>query len=99
MEPVVGRVFSGRVTNLLAFGAIVQLDGLQRRWEGLVHVSQLRREGRVANVSDVVQRNQKVGFIRFLGMYELRLTSVTFIAVFFVRFMLKCNHLTVQEPV
>lgn len=60
VEPVVGKIFSGRVTSILAFGAIVQLEGLQKRWEGLVHISQLRREGRVASVTDVVQRNQKV---------------------------------------
>ncbi|KAL7064562.1 hypothetical protein AAHC03_05512 [Spirometra sp. Aus1] len=66
LEPEPGQIYSGRVTNLLAFGAIVQLDGLQKRWEGLVHVSQLRREGRVANVSDVVQRHQKV-FVKVLS--------------------------------
>ncbi|VDK73663.1 unnamed protein product [Dibothriocephalus latus] len=66
LEPETGQIYSGRVTNLLAFGAIVQLDGLQKRWEGLVHVSQLRREGRVANVSDVVQRHQKV-FVKVLS--------------------------------
>ncbi|XP_014680531.1 PREDICTED: ATP-dependent RNA helicase DHX8-like [Priapulus caudatus] len=32
----------------------------QRRCEGLVHVSQLRREGRVTDVSDVVARGQRV---------------------------------------
>ena len=36
------------------------MEGLRKRWEGLVHVSQLRREGRVNEVSDVVQRGQKV---------------------------------------
>ncbi|KAF5402362.1 DEAH (Asp-Glu-Ala-His) box polypeptide 8 [Paragonimus heterotremus] len=60
LEPVIGAIYSGRVSNILAFGAVVQLDGLRKRWEGLVHISQLRREGRVVNVSDVVQRMQKV---------------------------------------
>ncbi|CAH8471663.1 unnamed protein product, partial [Heterobilharzia americana] len=60
MEPSIGDIYRGRVTNVLAFGAVVQLDGLRKRWEGLVHVSQLRREGRVANVGDVVNRGQKV---------------------------------------
>lgn len=55
-----GSVYTGRVTNILAFGAVVQLEGLKKRWEGLVHVSQLRREGRVSTVTDVVQRHQKV---------------------------------------
>ncbi|TNN05335.1 ATP-dependent RNA helicase DHX8 [Schistosoma japonicum] len=59
-EPIIGDIYRGRVTNVLAFGAVVQLDGLRKRWEGLVHISQLRQEGRVASVSDVVSRNQKV---------------------------------------
>ncbi|THD22163.1 Pre-mRNA-splicing factor ATP-dependent RNA helicase PRP16 [Fasciola hepatica] len=60
IDPVVGEIYQGRVSNILAFGAVVQIEGLRRRCEGLVHISQLRREGRVANVSDVVQRSQKV---------------------------------------
>ncbi|TPP63001.1 ATP-dependent RNA helicase DHX8 [Fasciola gigantica] len=60
VDPVVGEIYQGRVSNILAFGAVVQIEGLRRRCEGLVHISQLRREGRVANVSDVVQRSQKV---------------------------------------
>lgn len=59
-NPVVGKVYEGKVTNILNFGCFVQLEGLRRRLEGLVHISQLRREGRVTNVSDVVVRGQKV---------------------------------------
>ena len=44
----------------MQFGCFVQLEGLKKRWEGLVHISQLRREGRVSQVSDVVNRGQKV---------------------------------------
>lgn len=32
----------------------------RKRWEGLVHISELRREGRVANVADVVRKGQRV---------------------------------------
>lgn len=32
----------------------------RKRWEGLVHISELRREGRVANVADVVSKGQRV---------------------------------------
>ncbi|CAL8104572.1 unnamed protein product [Calicophoron daubneyi] len=71
MEPVVGEIYSGRVSNILAFGAVVQLEGLRKRWEGLVHVSQLRREGRVASVSDVVQRLQKV-YVKVLSFTGTR---------------------------
>jgi predicted RNA-binding protein with RPS1 domain len=48
------------VANIVPFGCFVQLEGLGRRWEGLVHISQLRREGRVTNDSDVVARGHKV---------------------------------------
>nr|KAG5695240.1 hypothetical protein BaRGS_008068 [Batillaria attramentaria] len=60
LEPVVGHIYCGKVTTIMQFGCFVQLDGLRKRWEGLVHVSQLRREGRVTNVGDVVTRGQKV---------------------------------------
>ncbi|XP_054285604.1 ATP-dependent RNA helicase DHX8-like [Macrosteles quadrilineatus] len=59
-EPEVGKIYAGKVANIVQFGCFVQLEGLKRRWEGLVHVSQLRREGRVTNVSDVVVRGSKV---------------------------------------
>ena len=36
------------------------LEGFRRKVEGLVHISQLRREGRVTNVEEVVSRGQKV---------------------------------------
>lgn len=54
------QIYSGKVANIVPFGCFVQLEGLRRRWEGLVHISQLRREGRVTNVSDVVARGHKV---------------------------------------
>lgn len=54
----------------MQFGCFVQLEGLRKRWEGLVHISQLRREGRVNDVSDVVNRGQKVKVkvLNFTGM-------------------------------
>ncbi|XP_071446901.1 ATP-dependent RNA helicase DHX8 [Hetaerina americana] len=59
-EPEVGKIYAGKVANIVPFGCFVQLEGLRRRWEGLVHISQLRREGRVTNVADVVARGQRV---------------------------------------
>ncbi|XP_063227908.1 ATP-dependent RNA helicase DHX8 [Bacillus rossius redtenbacheri] len=59
-EPEINKIYAGKVANIVPFGCFVQLEGLRRRWEGLVHISQLRREGRVTNVSDVVTRGQKV---------------------------------------
>ncbi|XP_054717048.1 ATP-dependent RNA helicase DHX8-like [Uloborus diversus] len=60
LEPVVGKIYNGKVTNIMQFGCFVQLESLRKRWEGLVHISQLRREGRVTSVGDVVQKGQRV---------------------------------------
>ncbi|XP_029701030.1 ATP-dependent RNA helicase DHX8 isoform X2 [Takifugu rubripes] len=59
-EPSVGDIYCGKVTSIMQFGCFVQLEGLRKRWEGLVHISELRREGRVANVADVVRKGQRV---------------------------------------
>eukprot|EP00106_Octopus_bimaculoides_P006059 XP_014773501.1 PREDICTED: ATP-dependent RNA helicase DHX8-like [Octopus bimaculoides] len=60
MEPRCGQIYNGKVTTIMQFGCFVQLEGLRKRWEGLVHISQLRREGRVTDVNEVVQRGLKV---------------------------------------
>jgi ATP-dependent RNA helicase DHX8/PRP22 len=54
------QIYNGRVANIVPFGCFVQIEGVKKRWEGLVHISQLRSEGRVTNVSDVVSRGDKV---------------------------------------
>lgn len=59
-EPVVNKIYNGRVVSLQAFGCFVELDGVRGHREGLVHISELRREGRVNNVADVVARGQRV---------------------------------------
>ncbi|XP_048969991.1 ATP-dependent RNA helicase DHX8 isoform X1 [Canis lupus baileyi] len=59
-EPAIGDIYNGKVTSIMQFGCFVQLEGLRKRWEGLVHISELRREGRVANVADVVSKGQRV---------------------------------------
>lgn len=58
--PEVGKIYSGKVSNTVNFGCFVQIEGLRRRCEGLVHISQLREIGRVTNVTDVVSRGMKV---------------------------------------
>ena len=60
LEPVVGEIYDGTVSSLMQFGCFVQIKGLKKPWEGLVHISNLRKEGRVSLVSDVVSRHQKV---------------------------------------
>ncbi|XP_041817936.1 ATP-dependent RNA helicase DHX8-like [Chelmon rostratus] len=59
-EPAVGDVYNGKISSIMQFGCFVQLEGLRKRWEGLVHISELRKEGRIANVADVVTKGQKV---------------------------------------
>ncbi|XP_038215388.1 ATP-dependent RNA helicase DHX8 [Zerene cesonia] len=59
-DPEPGKIYNGRVANIVPFGCFVQMEGLKKRWEGLVHISQLRAEGRVTNVSDIVSRGDKV---------------------------------------
>ncbi|XP_061711854.1 LOW QUALITY PROTEIN: ATP-dependent RNA helicase DHX8-like [Cydia pomonella] len=59
-DPEPGKIYNGRVANIVPFGCFVQIEGVRKRWEGLVHISQLRNEGRVTNVSDVVSRGDKV---------------------------------------
>ncbi|KAK0141536.1 ATP-dependent RNA helicase DHX8 [Merluccius polli] len=59
-EPVVGDIYNGKISSIMQFGCFVQLEGLRKRWEGLVHISELRKEGRIANMSDVVTKGQKV---------------------------------------
>lgn len=59
-DPEIGKIYSGKVANLVPFGCFVQLLGLRKKCEGLVHISQLRAEGRVGDVSEVVARGDSV---------------------------------------
>ena len=51
MDPEPGKLYTGKVTRLMNFGAFVEIAPEK---EGLVHISQLAKE-RVAKVEDVVQ--------------------------------------------
>ena len=59
-QPVVSQIYDGKVSSIMQFGCFVQLEGVRGRHEGLVHISQLRREGRIKEVSEVVRRGQRV---------------------------------------
>lgn len=59
-EAEVGKIYDGKVTNIMQFGCFVQLFGIRQRQEGLVHISQLRKEGRVNDVKEIVTKNQNV---------------------------------------
>jgi polyribonucleotide nucleotidyltransferase len=55
-EPEVGKVYSGKVVNIVDFGAFVNFMGGK---DGLVHVSEIRNE-RVENVRDALEEGQEV---------------------------------------
>ena len=56
MVPEAGKVYSGKVTRLMNFGAFVEIAPGK---EGLVHISKLARR-RVANVEDAVKVGDEV---------------------------------------
>ncbi|CAK8675172.1 unnamed protein product [Clavelina lepadiformis] len=58
-EVRLGDIYDAKVSSLMQFGCFVQLEGFRKRQEGLVHISELRNEGRVVNVSDVIKRGQR----------------------------------------
>lgn len=68
-DPEPGNIYDGKVANIVNFGCFVQIFGLRKKWEGLVHISQLRSEGRVTDVNDVVSRgsNVKVKVVSITG--------------------------------
>ncbi len=55
-EPEVGRIYTGKVVNIVDFGAFVNFMGGR---DGLVHVSEIRN-GRVENVRDALTEGQEV---------------------------------------
>ncbi|HWH18069.1 MAG TPA: polyribonucleotide nucleotidyltransferase [Allosphingosinicella sp.] len=55
-EPEVGKIYTGKVVNLVDFGAFVNFMGGK---DGLVHVSEIRNE-RVEKVADVLSEGQEV---------------------------------------
>ena len=55
-EPVVGKIYNGKVVKCVDFGAFVNFLGSK---DGLVHISELE-EGRVARTTDVVNEGDQV---------------------------------------
>ncbi|HEV2567827.1 polyribonucleotide nucleotidyltransferase [Sphingomonas sp.] len=55
-EPEVGKIYTGKVVNIVDFGAFVNFMGGK---DGLVHVSEIKNE-RVANVGEVLSEGQEV---------------------------------------
>lgn len=58
-EPVLYKVYDGKVTGVKDFGVFVNLQGVRGKVDGLVHVTQMA-EGRVNHPSDLVSRWQPV---------------------------------------
>jgi len=65
-EPILYKIYRGRVANLMQFGCFVTIEGLKGRREGLVHINEIRKGGRLMNVADAVHRGQNV-FVKVLG--------------------------------
>ena len=68
-EPVVGKIYNGKVTSIQNFGCFVALEGLVKKVEGLCHISELRSNSRVNDVTEVVKKFQmvKVKVLNFSG--------------------------------
>lgn len=62
-EAEVGKIYEGKVTKLLDFGALVNFMG---KSEGLVHISEMKRE-RVEKVTDVVNEGDDVK-VKVIGL-------------------------------
>lgn len=59
-EPIIGKVYDGRVTTLKDFGAFCLIDGIRGRREGLIHISMIVSNRRLAHPDEVLERGQKV---------------------------------------
>ncbi|KAL2833566.1 P-loop containing nucleoside triphosphate hydrolase protein [Aspergillus pseudoustus] len=59
-QPVIYKVYDGRVTGVKDFGAFVNLQGVKGKVDGLVHVSAMQEGARVNHPSDLVSRGQPV---------------------------------------
>ena len=53
-------IYAGAVTGIMDFGCFVQLEGFRAKKEGLVHISQIKRDERVTNVHQAVKKGQQV---------------------------------------
>ncbi|KAI9375740.1 P-loop containing nucleoside triphosphate hydrolase protein [Aspergillus egyptiacus] len=59
-QPVLYKIYDGRVTGVKDFGAFVNLAGVKGKVDGLVHVSAMQEGVRVNHPSDLVSRGQPV---------------------------------------
>ncbi|CAI1947862.1 hypothetical protein SEUBUCD646_0E00940 [Saccharomyces eubayanus] len=60
LNPVLDKVYRGRVRNITAFGCFVQILGTQRKnCDGLVHISEMSKQ-RIRDPHDLVKQGQHV---------------------------------------
>ncbi|KAL1977388.1 hypothetical protein VTN31DRAFT_247 [Thermomyces dupontii] len=59
-QPVLYKIYDGRVTGVKDFGVFVNLQGVKGKVDGLVHVSAMQEGARVNHPSDLVSRGQHV---------------------------------------
>ena len=88
------QIYNGKVANIMQYGCFVQILGTQTQQDGLVHISQLQREGRTNDVNDVVAKGQavKVKVLSMVGKkisLSIKVRSAEFyFFVLFTRFFL-----------
>lgn len=59
-EPILHKIYDGIVTGVMDYGVFVNIHGIRRKVDGLVHVSALVEGQRVNHPSDLVSRDQRV---------------------------------------
>ncbi|PGH35675.1 ATP-dependent RNA helicase DHX8/PRP22 [[Emmonsia] crescens] len=59
-QPILFKIYDGRVTGIKDFGAFVNLQGVKGKVDGLVHVSAMQDGARVNHPSDLVSKGQPV---------------------------------------
>ena len=71
-KPEIGKVYRGNVTNVMDFGAFVELVGFVDKTEGLAHVSKLPRVPNGNSARDVVQKGNSV-YVKVLSLTNNRI--------------------------
>ncbi|KAK5121716.1 hypothetical protein LTR85_004591 [Meristemomyces frigidus] len=71
-DPVLNKIYDGRVTGVKDFGVFVNLRGVRGKVDGLVHVSQMA-EHKVNHPSDLVARDQEVK-VKVMKMQDKRIS-------------------------
>ncbi|PWN21856.1 putative ATP dependent RNA helicase [Microstroma glucosiphilum] len=59
-KPIIYKIYDGKVTNIKDFGAFVALEGVNGKWEGMVHIGSITAGTRLNHPSDFLTRNQPV---------------------------------------